>query len=114
MAKYTIVEFYDGMYGVRVGGFWEVLFGDVEFIDLQSVKYTWTKDSEYFKDCKGTYEEAETVYKKVAYKCKPVKSKPSKKQPKKKMISYEEYLEAKAFYEPSQDTETSDDLNIFD
>ena len=52
-----LVKFEDGTYGVRVHwlfGWW--------FKDLAHPSYSWTKGNSYFKDCKGSYLEAERVY----------------------------------------------------
>ena len=58
MKKWELVQFKDGMYGVRRGkgllGIWEP-----EFVDLKSpTKHLWRREGRYFTDCKGTREVA--------------------------------------------------------
>jgi hypothetical protein len=49
-----LVQFHNGKYGIQKRSVLQRLFGnDGEFQDLKNIKYSWTKKSEYFKDCQS-------------------------------------------------------------
>ena len=53
-----IVSFKDGTYGIRKGWFpWTY-----KYVDLKSIRFTWSRDSCWFYDCKGSYEQVVAVY----------------------------------------------------
>lgn len=49
-----LVKFDDDTYGVRK--YW---FFGWHFVDLTTSRYAWSRGNVYFKDCKGTKEQAE-------------------------------------------------------
>ena len=51
-----LVEFSDGTFGVRLT--WS--FG-WSFVDLKNGQFKWRRGSRYFKDCRGTREEAKNA-----------------------------------------------------
>ena len=64
-----LVEFKDGTFGVRQRHF---IFWFV-FVDLVNPEFKWSKTSKWFKDCKGTKEQAINA---MNYRCdwgRPVK-----------------------------------------
>ena len=56
MARYRLVRFRGGGYGVAKG-----LWFFTEFVDLKNPDFCWTERSDFFKDCVGSREQAERV-----------------------------------------------------
>lgn len=63
--KYKLVEFIDGTWGVLLHRPWWQGRGKDKFVDLISIRASWDTHSEYFPDCKGTKEKAQSILKRL-------------------------------------------------